>query len=71
MTNDEREFYRDSMLALLKLRKDMRYRRGVIQMAVLAQIITDKEWKFLDAQVVVRIDKPFLARTDHRESSSK
>jgi hypothetical protein len=49
-----RERSRVSMLAILMVRKDERYRRGIIQMAVCAGVITNEEWESLDLQIRAR-----------------
>lgn len=52
--------YRWTLLCLLGLRKDMRYRRGLLQGFRSCDKITQDEWKSLTLQVKQRIKGPTL-----------
>jgi hypothetical protein len=53
--------YRNAMLALLKLKQGMQYRLGVIQMAVMVDVISQSEWLELRHQVLTRVDEPRIS----------
>lgn len=55
-----RESYRNMLISMLRLRKDQRYRRGLIQMAVLADVIDNREWEYLERQINGRVGEPKL-----------
>ncbi len=54
--------HRNSMLTVLGDRKDVRYRRGVIQMARMAGVISQEEWQSLHFQIMQRKKEPALER---------
>lgn len=45
-------FQRDVMMSLLELRRDKRYRSGVLQLAVMLEIIDQREWESLTMRYV-------------------
>ena len=53
--------YRNMMLALLRLRKEKKYRLGVIQMAVMADVISQTEWMELRHQILRREEEPSIS----------
>lgn len=55
-----RESYRSMLISMLRLRKDQRYRRGMIQMAVMADVIDQREWEYLERQINERVGEPRL-----------
>jgi hypothetical protein len=55
-----REEFRKRLVALLRMRRDERYRRGVIQMAVFADVIDNREWEYLERQIGERVGEPRL-----------
>ena len=55
-----RESYRSMLISMLRLRKDQRYRRGMIQMAVMADVIDQREWEYLERQINARVGEPRL-----------
>jgi hypothetical protein len=55
-----RESYRRMLISMLRLRKDQRYRRGMIQMAVMADVIDQREWEYLERQINERVGEPRL-----------
>ena len=48
------------LVSMLKLRKDQRYRRGLIQMAVMTGVIDQREWEHLSRQIGQRVVEPTL-----------
>lgn len=60
MNTYERASARNLLLSLLRLRRDQRYRAGVIQMAVMAGVIDQREWESLHRQILARVTEPKL-----------
>lgn len=54
--------HRNMLVSILRLRKDRRYRLGVIQMAVMADVIDQREWEYLHWQILERVAEPKLVR---------
>lgn len=59
MTNSPKE-NRDFLFQLLKLRKDKRFRNGLLQGAVSFRVISQKEWIILNKQAEDGIKIPTL-----------
>lgn len=55
-----RDEYRKRLVALLRMRRDQRYRRGLIQMAVMVDVIDQREWEYLERQIGERVGEPHL-----------
>jgi hypothetical protein len=55
-----RDEYRKRLVALLRMRRDQRYRRGLVQMAVMADVIDQREWEYLERQIGERVGEPRL-----------
>lgn len=55
-----RDSYRNMLISMLRLRKDQRFRRGLIQMAVMVDVIDQREWEYLERQINSRVGEPRL-----------
>ena len=51
---------KEDMLQILDLKKDQRYRRGLLQAYVVLGVITQNEWEHLDEQISNGVKSPSL-----------
>lgn len=56
----DREYYRESLLSLMRMFKDVRFRRGMNQAAISMGRITQEEWHDLEQQIKARVPVPTL-----------
>ena len=60
---------RAALLKILAMRKSRQYRRGLLQMACISNVITQDEWAVLIQQVIDDVAEPALTRREQGETA--